>query len=89
MKLFVFVGEETEWVAASSIDEACATLKLHYGINDSDIAGSYEEISEIDPSDVLFDTDAVDAETEETIMTTAAEIMAKMTGPGLVGSTYQ
>jgi len=35
----------------------------------------------------MFDTDDVDAETEETITVGAAEIMAKMTKPGLVAST--
>jgi len=88
MKLFVFTGEETEWVAANSREQACETLKGHYGINDSDIAGSYDEVYEVDPSEVVFDTDEIDTETEETITTTAAVIMSRLISPAVICSTF-
>ncbi len=89
MKLFAFEGAETDWVAANSEAEARAELINHYGINDDDVTESYESISEVDPSTVEFGTDAVDVETEETIMTTAAAMMEGKTKPFVVGSTYE
>lgn len=89
MKLFVFEGPETDWVAANSEAEAREVLKRHYGISDADINGSYDSITEADPSEVVFDTDAVDADTEETITTTAAAIMAKTVRPDVICSTCQ
>lgn len=89
LRLFVFDGAETDWVAANSEMEAWDELKSHYGITDEDIAGSYESITEADPSEVTFDTDMVNEKTEETITTTAAAIMAGRTRPFLVSSTYQ
>lgn len=89
MKLWAFEGAETDWVAAGSVAEARDTLKSHYGISDDDIDGSYESVSEVSASDVEFYTDTVDAETEETIMTTAAEMMSGKTAAFVVGSTYQ
>lgn len=89
MKLYVFEGAETDWVAANTEDEAWAELRSHYGITNDDIAGSYESITEANPDEIVFDTDMVDAETEETITTTASEIMAGQTRPFLVCSTCQ
>lgn len=89
MKLFAFEGAETDWVAANTEAEARAELISHYGITPDDVTGSYESVSEVDPSEVEFYTDAVDVETEETITETAAEKMAGKTRPFVVGSTYQ
>lgn len=89
MKLFAFEGDETEWVAANTEDEARDTLMRHYGIGPDDVAGSYESVSEVDPNEVEFYTDDVNVETEETITETAAEKMAGKTRPFVVGSTYQ
>lgn len=89
LKLFEFSGSETDWVAATDEAEARREMIEHYGITESDIAGSYESISEVDPSDVEFYTDEVDAETEEAKTTTAAAMMAGKTKPFLVGSTCQ
>lgn len=89
MKLYVFAGDETDWVAANTEAEARDVLKLHYGINDEDIDGSCEEIREADPASTVFETDEVCAVTEEVVTVTAAEIMAKMKRPGLVSSTFQ
>lgn len=88
MKLFAFEGVETDWVAANDEAEARATLKRHAGIDDEDIALSYESVSEVDPNEVEFYTDSIDAETEEEITTTAAEMMEGKTRPFVVGSTY-
>ena len=89
LKLFEFSGVETEWVAAGSEAEARDTLKMHYGIDDRDIDCSYESVCEVDPAKVELYTDEVDAETEETKMTTAAAEMAGKTRPFLVASTSQ
>lgn len=89
LKLFAFEGVETEWVAATDEAEARRTLINHYGITAEDVAGSYEDVTEVDPTGVDFYTDEVDAETEEEKMTTAAEMMAGKTKPFLVGSTCQ
>ena len=89
MKLFAFCGVETEWVAADTKADARDTLIRHYGISGEDVAGSYESIEPVDPAEIKFYTDAVDAETEESVMTTAAEMMAGKTRPFVVGSTYE
>lgn len=89
LKLFAFEGAETDWVAANDQAEARRALINHYGITEADVAGSYESVSEVDPNEVEFYTDAVDAETEETIMTTAAAIIGDKTKPFLVGSTWE
>lgn len=89
MKLFEFVGAETDWIAANDEAEARRALIVHYGIDQDDINASYDEISEVDPAKVEFYTEEVDAETEEEKMTTAAEMMAGKTKPFLVGSTCQ
>jgi hypothetical protein len=89
LKLFAFEGAETDWIAANDQAEALRTLILHYGITGSDVAGSYESVSEVDPNDVEFYTDEVDAETEETIMTTASALIGTKTKPFLVGSTWE
>lgn len=87
MKLFAFEGAESEWVAADTEADARAFLRRHYGISDEDIALSYESVTEVDPEEAVFETDEVDAETEETITTTAAEIMDGKTKPFVVCST--
>lgn len=89
LKLFEFSGAETEWVAANDEAEARRTLIHHYGITEADVTSSYESVSEVDPNEVEFYTDAVDAETEEAIMTTAAAIIGTKTKPFLVGSTWE
>lgn len=89
MKLWEFSGQETDWVAADDEASARHTLKRHHGLSDEDIASSYESISEVDPATVEFYTDEVDAETEETITTTAAAMMAGKSRPFVVGSTYE
>lgn len=89
MKLYAFEGTETDWVAANSEAEARDCLMRHYGISSEDITGSYEDVYEIDPSEVEFYTDEVDVETEETVMTTLAARMAGKTHPFVVGSTCQ
>lgn len=89
MKLYAFEGAETDWVAADSEEAARAELMTHYGIGPDDVAGSYESVTEVDPAAVEFYTDAVDAETEETIMTTAAAMMAGKTKSFVVGSTFE
>lgn len=89
LKLFEFEGVETDWVAARDEAEARRVLINHYGITEADVAGSYESVSEVDPSKVEFYTDEVDAETEEAIMTTAAALIGTKTKPFLVGSTYE
>lgn len=87
MKLYTFEGAETDWVAANSEAEARETLKRHYGIGDDDIDGSYQDISEEDPANVEFGTDEVDAESGDTIMTTAAALMDGKSKPFVVAST--
>jgi hypothetical protein len=87
MKVFEFLGAEIDWVAASDEAEARSTLMAHYGISVEDLVGSYEEVNERDPADVQFHTDAVDAETEESVMTTAAAMMIGKTKPFALGST--
>lgn len=89
MKLWAFAGAETDWVAADDEGTARRILKSHYGISDEDIAGSYESISEVDPATVDVYTDEVDAETEETVTTTAAALMAGKLHPFVVGSTAE
>ena len=89
MKLFEFSGIETDWVAADSEDEARDTLMAHYGIGPDDVSYSYETVLPVDPATVEFYTDAVDVETEETVTTTAADMMSGKTKPFVVGSTYQ
>lgn len=93
LKLFVFEGAETEWVAAATQEEARQALKVHYGIDDRDIDGSYEDISEVDPEAVEFYVDETsisdEEDDDETPTRTAAEMMAGKTKPFLVGSTYQ
>lgn len=89
LKLFEFSGAETDWIAANDEAQARRTLVVHYGIADDDVDASYESITEVDPTNMEFYTDAVDAETEEPIMTTAAAMMAGKTKPFLVGSTYE
>jgi hypothetical protein len=85
MKLFAFCGAETDWIAAKDEAEARETLKRHYGIDDDDIDGSYEEVSEVDPAELeVFMEDAGDG-----VYATAAEVMAGKTKPFLVCSTYQ
>ena len=46
LKLYAFRGAETDWVAASDEASARDFLKRHYGINDDDIASSYECVDE-------------------------------------------
>lgn len=89
MKLFQFAGVETEWVAADDEASARDVLMRHYGIDAADVADSYESISVVDPTSVELFTDAVNAETEEPIMTTAAAMMAGKTRPFVVGSTCE
>lgn len=93
MKLFEFVGAETDWIAANSPEEAREALKVHYGITDRDVDGSYEEINEVDPEAVEFYVDETpisdEDEEDETPMRTAAEMMKGKTKPFLVGSTCQ
>lgn len=89
MKVFEFSGDETDWVAAHTEAEARATLMAHYGISDEDVAGSYETVTECDPSKVEFFTDEYDEEEEETVTRTAAEMLAGKTRPFVLGSTYQ
>jgi hypothetical protein len=87
MKLYAFEGAETDWVAANSEAEARDTLISHYGISGDDVTGSYESVSEVDPAGVEFYTDEVDAETEKTVMTTAAAMMVGKAAPFVLGST--
>jgi hypothetical protein len=94
MKLFEFSGAETDWVVAKDEEEARDTLMRHYGISASDIDGSYESVSEVDPDKVEFYTDKTDEETGETIMEVATHRMdaaerAGRTGPWVLGSTYE
>ena len=89
MKVFTFIGAETDWVAANSEAEARDTLMRHYGIGPDDIDGSYESVIEEDPAKVEFFTDEYDEEEEETITQTAAEMLVGKTRPFLLGSTYQ
>lgn len=89
MKLFEFSGIETDWVAADDEATARDCLRRTHGINDEDIASSYEHISEVDPTQVEFYTDEYDEEDEETITITAAEMMAEKSAPFVVGSTYE
>lgn len=69
LKLFEFSGAETDWVAANDEAEARRALINHYGITEADMTGSYESIAEVDPNEVEFYTDAIDAETEESRIT--------------------
>ena len=89
MKVFEFSGAETDWVAANDEAEARRVLIGHYGISDRDIDGSYETITECDPSKVEFFTEEYDEEAEETITQTASEMMAGKTRPFSLGSTYE
>lgn len=90
MKLFEFVGAETDWIAANSPEEAREALKVHYGITDRDVDGSYDEVNEVDPDEVEFCVDETpEDEEEETPTRTAAEMMKGKTKPFLVGSTCQ
>lgn len=89
LKLFAFEGAETDWIAANTEDEARHVLKRHYGIDDSDIDGSYESISEVDPTKVEVYPDGWDYEDDEAEPPSAAEVMTKMTKPQLVASTFE
>jgi len=86
LKVYAFSGAETDWIAANTEDEAREFLMDHYGISPDDVAGSYEEVYEVAP-DTVFNTDEYDEEAEETVTTTAAEIVAGKTKPFVVGST--
>jgi hypothetical protein len=87
MKVFEFLGNEIDWVAATDEAEARSTLMAHYGISAEDVDYSYEEVNECNPADVQFHTDTIDAETEEAVMTTAAAMMVGKTRPFVLGST--
>lgn len=89
MKLFAFEGAETDWVAAHDLAEARDCLRRTYGIGDDDIDGSYQDITECDPSEVEFYLDETDPDTEENLTETAAAKMAGKTKPFVVGSTYE
>jgi len=84
MKLFAFRGAETDWIAATNEADARRMLRLHYGITEDDIDGSYEVIEEVDPASVEVYPDDWDYEDDEAEPPTAAEFMTK---PGFVCST--
>lgn len=86
MKLFKFDGPETDWVAATDEAHARKLLRLHYGITNADIDGSYDVIKEVAPDSVKVYPDDWDYEDDEAEPPTAAEFMTK---PGLVCSTFQ
>ena len=84
-RLFKFEGHETDYIAAENETHARDLLKRHYGIDDSDIEGSYETICEVDPTTVEVYPDGWNYEDDEAEPPSAAEFMAK---PGLVCSTF-
>lgn len=89
LKLYEFSGAETDWVAASSEDEARDVLMRHYGIGPHDVSGSYESIGVVDGTSVEMLPDDWDYDDEDAVPPTAADVVAKMTKPGFVCSTYQ
>ncbi len=86
MQIFAFRGPETDWVAATDVAQARDILKIHYGISDDDIDGSYDVIEAVDPDSVSVYPDDWDYEDDDAGPPTAAEFMTK---PGFVGSTCQ
>ena len=86
LRLFRFKGGETDWVAARDKDEAIATLLIEYELDETDLDGTEITLVE-DPESVPVWLDEVDAETAEQKSTTAAAVMADMTGPGFIASS--
>ena len=88
MRLYEIFSGETDWVVAPDAAAARRCYVLDYGLSECDMDGV--DITLVaDPSSVVVDTDEVDAETGETRTTTAAEVMAGMTRPGIIASTWQ
>lgn len=86
MKLYAFeTMAETDWVAGKDHDEARRAYMLHYGLSERDMDGV--DVSEVDPASVECYPDDWDYDDDEAEPPTAADFMAKMTKPGLVGST--
>lgn len=79
-------GTEKDWIAAHNESEARAHYMREYELDESDV--EYLQIRLVkDPETVTVHLDEVDAETEEPRVTTAADVMAKMTKAGVVAST--
>jgi len=88
MKLWLFdTNAERDWVAANDEGEARRVYMQHYGLSERDMDGV--DISEADPSEVEVYPEGWDFDDDEAELPNAAEIMAKMTKPGLVASTNQ
>ena len=88
MKVWIFAGVETEWVAANTEAEARDVLMRHYGIDQRDIDHGYESITSSDDLDnIWFRTDEWNEEADESVDKTAAEMMAGKTKPFVLGST--
>lgn len=87
MKVFAFIGEETDWIAANDEAEARAFLMRNYGLNAEDVDYSYERVEEVAP-EALFDTDEYDEEEDAYVKTTASHLGFGRTKPFVVGSTY-
>lgn len=81
-------GDERDWFAATSPDEALRLYRNHYELSDRDMEGLIAD-EWPDPSRLEVYTDEVDVETEETVTRTGAEIIATMTTGGIVCSTCQ
>ena len=89
MKLFRFLGTETDWIAANDEAEAKQVLIRHYGISADDIAYSYESIDEVEPSTVEIYPDGWGYKNNKAAPPNATALMATLTKPQLVCSTAQ
>jgi len=79
-------GAETDWIAAHTEDEARQLYINEYGLSESDVDDvTIHVVGE--PDKITVYSDDIDAETEEPLTATAAEVMSKMTKAGLVAST--
>jgi|GEM_PF-5561789 len=87
LKLFEFSGAETDWVAAHDEAEARRVLKAHHGISDEDIASSYEDIGEVDPTTIECTPDDWDYDNEDAEKPTALDEMRGKTTAFFLGST--
>ena len=85
MKIWELYNGETDWVAASTKDEALDTLRRHHGLTAAELA-EYTRVEPV-PADREFETGDIDRETEEPVTTTAAELVAGKTKPFWVGTT--
>lgn len=90
LRLFQFLGNVSDWVAARDEGEARTFLMQYYGISDRHIERNYRSICEVNPTGIEFvvETDADEKPfPEHEDVQTAAQMMLGRVKPFLVGST--